>query len=55
MMLRSGRCRPVVRTMGGGSMTRFVGLTGDDDTNKLEAVDRGGAIKERSPSPRLAG
>jgi len=35
MMLRSGRCCPAVRTMGGGSMTRFVGL---DVSQKLTAI-----------------
>src|ERR1700710_613374 len=35
MMLRSGRSCPVVRTMGGGSMTRFVGL---DVSQKLTAI-----------------
>ena len=35
MMLRSGLCRPAVRTMGGGSMTRFVGL---DVSQKLTAI-----------------
>ncbi len=32
---RSGLCRPAVRSMGGGSMTRFVGL---DASQKLTAV-----------------
>jgi transposase len=35
MMLRSGLCRPAVRTMGGGSMARFVGL---DVSQKLTAI-----------------
>ncbi len=35
MMLRSGRRRPAVRSMGGGSMTRFVGL---DVSQKLTAI-----------------
>ena len=35
MMLRSGRCRPLVRSMGGGSMIRFVGL---DVSQKLTAI-----------------
>ena len=35
MMLRSGRYRPAVRTLGGGSMTRFVSL---DVSQKLTAI-----------------